>query len=441
MSRVMSEKILLIGDRDRSLAPMIAQALPDARLVAVGSVFDGLSELSSGKFTTVIASAEPIERRPEPAVRALRELAGEARVLLFGSPSLEPINRKMLEFGGDDYLVTPSTPAEIQQVFGAPLLRMGPTAPEGESALSVRPPERMAMLLGLPLAEILIDAMLQHPQDAPSRAIDAINDRIGPTMYLSHGDSGAPAPDVPEGSQLLSHAVRTTLADDTTLHLILPRDEDQAGARHALAQLAALLGKSTTLRNRHRRLLELAMKDDLTGLANGRWFRQHLAQKIHEAHEKYLPVTLLLFDIDNFKKYNDDYGHGVGDEILRQTAALIKKCVRPTDLVARISGDEFAVVFFDPEGPRQPRDPGVAQSPSRVPSSVMAVCDRFRRLVSSPEFSLLGSTGRGQLTISGGLAVFPYDAQTAEGLVDVADKVLMFDAKKAGKNQILLVGE
>ena len=77
---------------------------------------------------------------------------------------------------------------------------------------------------------------------------------------------------------------------------------------------------------------------------------------LEEARTTYLPVTLFLFDIDDFKKYNDQYGHGVGDEILRQTAKLMKKCVREHDIVARISGDEFAVVFWEKEGPRQPRD-------------------------------------------------------------------------------------
>ena len=61
-------------------------------------------------------------------------------------------------------------------------------------------------------------------------------------------------------------------------------------------------------------------------------------------------------------------------------------------------------------------------------------------MVSSPEYQLLGTTGQGSLTISGGLAVFPYDAQTAEGLIQAADRTLMFDAKKSGKNSIFLVG-
>jgi len=69
------------------------------------------------------------------------------------------------------------------------------------------------------------------------------------------------------------------------------------------------------------------------------------------------------------------------------------------------------------------------------------MCDRFRRLISSPDFQVLGTTGKGSLTISGGIAVFPYDATTAEGLIEAADRELVFKSKKFGKNMIFLVGE
>jgi GGDEF domain-containing protein len=153
----------------------------------------------------------------------------------------------------------------------------------------------------------------------------------------------------------------------------------------------------------------------------------------------HFPVTLLLFDIDDFKKYNDQFGHGTGDEILRQAAALMRRCTRQHDLVARIGGDEFAVVFWDKEGPRQPRDPkpGVV---SRPPQQPLQVFERFKRLIASEEFPLLGETGKGSLTVSAGLAVFPWDANDPESLIREADKRLLFGAKKNGKNTIQIVG-
>ncbi len=97
---------------------------------------------------------------------------------------------------------------------------------------------------------------------------------------------------------------------------------------------------------------ELAITDELTGLYNGRYFRHFLSRIIERGRAMRFPVTLLLFDIDDFKKYNDKFGHGVGDEILSQTATLMRRCCRDHDLVARIGGDEFAVVFWEKEGPR-----------------------------------------------------------------------------------------
>jgi GGDEF domain-containing protein len=454
--RLGQERILLIGDADRQIHAALSQTLPSAQVTSVGGMFDAIAELAqpggASKYSTVMAAAEPIERRPEAAVKVLRELAGDGRLLLFGHPTLEPLSRKMLDFGCDDYIVTPPSATELQQMFGAPPLRLTSAAaapPETGAADQASPPlaasqpaQKLALLCGIPLAEILLDAMLHHPHDAPGAVVRQINTHIGPTMRLEHILPGKPAPEAPEGHVVLSHTLRAENADAGSIHLIIPRDEEDASARHLLAQLSHLLGKTTALRDRHNRMQKLAITDELTGLYNGRYFRHFLAKIIEKARTMYFPVTLFLFDLDDFKKYNDLFGHGVGDEILRQTAALMRRCVREHDLVARISGDEFAVVFWEKEGPRQPRDPNAPPAaPSRVPPSVQAMCDRFRRLISSSDFQLLGVTGKGTLTISGGLAVYPWNATTPEALIEAADHALMFEAKKIGKNTIFLVGD
>ena len=113
MVGVAHERILLIADRDRQVAGALQQAMPSAQVTSVASIFDGVAELAEGSFTTIFAAAGPIERRPEAAVKTLRELAGDSRLLLFGHPTLEPLTRKMLDFGVDDYVVTPVKPAEL----------------------------------------------------------------------------------------------------------------------------------------------------------------------------------------------------------------------------------------------------------------------------------------------------------------------------------------
>src|SRR3954468_1133256 len=127
MARIGQEKVLLIADPQRDVHAALIAALPSATVTAVNDYFDGIAELPANQYTTVFASAEPIERRPEAAVRQLRELSGDGRLILFGQPSLEGLSRKMLEFGVDDYIITPANSGELQQIFGAPVLRV--TAP------------------------------------------------------------------------------------------------------------------------------------------------------------------------------------------------------------------------------------------------------------------------------------------------------------------------
>jgi GGDEF domain-containing protein len=441
-----AEQILLIADRERKLQAALEQAIPSANVIVVENYFDAIAELAGGsRFSTVLASAEPIERRPEAAVSTLRQLAGDGRLILFGQPSLEPVSRKMLSFGCDDYVVMPVSPGELGQMFGAPPLRLAAHAPLPlePQPLPATPATRAALLSTLPLAQIMLDAMLRHPHGGPAAAVDMINARIAPSMRLHHAAADSPPPPAPEGSIPLSHPVRNGADTVAMLHLLIPRDEEESAARHFLAQLANIIGKVAALEDRHSTLEKAAITDDLTGLYNTRYFRHFLTRIIGRSQKMRSPVTLLIFDIDGFKTYNDTYGHGVGDEILRQTAALIKKCVRDHDLVARLGGDEFAVVFWEKEGPRQPREPKQASGPaaSRIPQTPRQMFQRFQRLLASDQFSILGTTGKGQLTISGAMAVYPYDAQDVNGLIEAADRELVFNAKASGKNCLRLVGE
>lgn len=450
------ERILLIGDRDRHMSSVISRALPSAQIISAATYFDGIAEFAGNRFTTVLAAVEPIERRPEAALRVLRELTGDGRLLLFGHPTLEPLSRKMLDFGCDDYVITPVSPTEIQQMFDAAPLRLTPTvagAPSARDAHALVPSSKLSLLTGLPLAQILLDVMLNHPHDVARAAIEQINARVAPNLRLYHVPPGRAEPSAPDGMITLPHPVRAEGRDVGNLLFMMPRDEDPAPARHVLAELANLVGTLGLLEERHNRMQRLAITDDLTGAYNGRWFKHFLHKVCAKALQKQFSVTLLLFDIDDFKKYNDQYGHGVGDEILRQTASLMRRCCREHDLVARISGDEFAVIFWDKEGPRIPRDgsaparplpqpePLPHRLPARPPQHPWQVFKRFKQLIASPEFALLGATGKGTLTISGGLAAFPWETREPDKLIELADRRLMFGAKKCGKDTLILVGE
>ena len=179
-------------------------------------------------------------------------------------------------------------------------------------------------------------------------------------------------------------------------------------------------------------LRRLAVTDHLTGAHNRRYFYYLTGQVLLRARQENLRVALLLYDIDDFKRYNDTYGYAAGDDILRETACLVRKVTRSHDVVARIGGDEFAVLFWDPGKPRLPD--------SRPVDTAYVLADRFRRAVVEHRFPSLGPDARGALTISGGLASFPADGTTCRELLRKADEALK-QAKRAGKNAIRLIGK
>src|SRR6267143_1455271 len=96
------------------------------------------------------------QKGPQAAVRTLRQMAADARLVLFGHPTLEPLSRKMLDFGCDDYIITPTSPGELTQIFSTPHMRIAPpptveTAAEGQAASEPMP---QPLLAGLPLASL-----------------------------------------------------------------------------------------------------------------------------------------------------------------------------------------------------------------------------------------------------------------------------------------------
>jgi len=174
-------------------------------------------------------------------------------------------------------------------------------------------------------------------------------------------------------------------------------------------------------------LSDQALRDELTGIWNRRYFNRFLDRILRRAVADRSQVTLLIFDIDDFKLYNDAHGHGTGDEVLKETARLMLSVVREHDVVARIGGDEFAVIFWDHEKPRRAH--------SEHPQDVVAAARRFQEAICSHRFPKLMDQATGQLTVSGGLASFPWDGRTPQELVTRADAMAL-QSKRQGKNAI-----
>lgn len=196
-----------------------------------------------------------------------------------------------------------------------------------------------------------------------------------------------------------------------------------------LAAQGAWLGMWLALRAQQEELRQAAFTDDLTGAWNRRYCERFLGAAVAQAAATRASVTVLYFDIDDFKKYNDRYGHGAGDDILRETVRLLTSVIRPTDRVCRVGGDEFVVIFHEPQGPRE--------AGSKPPATISEIATRFQRQICEHRFPKLAEEAPGTLTISGGLATYPWDGRTTQELIERADQ-LALQSKLQGKNAIKL---
>ncbi|MFD3260428.1 diguanylate cyclase [Paenibacillus lentus] len=164
-----------------------------------------------------------------------------------------------------------------------------------------------------------------------------------------------------------------------------------------------------------RTLREAARRDFLTGLYNARAFEVLLQQKIESFHRYHVPFTLLMVDIDHFKKVNDTYGHAAGDAVLSQLASILRDTFRPGDEIARKGGEEFVIILDHCD-----RD------------KIVNIAERLRSNVENQTF-VLPQGIEIHITISAGSATYPDIDE--EQLLDKADQAL-YKAKESGRNQV-----
>src|SRR3954447_11259810 len=163
------------------------------------------------------------------------------------------------------------------------------------------------------------------------------------------------------------------------------------------------------------RLEHLAQTDSLTGLYNHRFFHERLRSELTRASRSHDPVAVLMFDLDDFKRVNDVYGHGAGDQLLVQLARLALETVRGSDVVCRIGGEEFGVIM-----------------PSCDAGDALALAARFTERLREVDFEPAGRT-----TVSIGISQGPQHAMNPRELVACAEAAMM-TAKARGKDQTVL---
>lgn len=192
------------------------------------------------------------------------------------------------------------------------------------------------------------------------------------------------------------------------------------------------------------RYATLSQTDALTQLANRRAFDGELPQRWQQAWQRSQPLAALLVDIDHFKRFNDHYGHPAGDACLRQVAQLLREALREGDFIARIGGEEFAVLLR-PGGETAAAVPDESAAPSpgahTVVQQVLQLAERMRRQVEQAAIPHDGHEGQDVVSISLGVAVTGAPHPLApEALIAAADAAL-YRAKHQGRNRCVMQGD
>lgn len=408
---------------------------------ALGELSDPIDERSPARAVVIVsADAEPAGDELMAFLAALRRVDPFVRVLRVGG--MKPGYDGSLDREADAEALR-AVLAESGSLAERGSAGLDPGTVSAESAVALpRAPEpereeRAAVAPAVPkqapVEAMHADAVDEDPHERAMR---------GGTGSAPAAWPGAPADDASlvrallAGRSILEPALelaklragRDDLRYDAVSGRIVCADNAWSMAHaHRVAELSGWLSAWVKLDAQHRELRQAAFTDPLTGAWNRRYFDRFMDAAIGQARKARRSLTLMVFDIDDFKKYNDAFGHAAGDEILVETVRLLNSVIRPSDRVCRVGGDEFAVIFYEPQGPRAAN--------SAPPESVYGIATRFQQQICNHRFPKLGEQAAGSLTISGGLATFPWDGNDAGALLDRADQLSM-ESKKQGKNAL-----
>ena len=409
------------GEVGGQLVSQLTQFKTQIDLICCNHFMGALGELATQKVDIIIGPASGLRLAATATTNGLKRLSQNAKLILVQDDSQTTL-QEALEAGFDAAIDFPIDPAELKlAILGAEQIEN--KTPEVENTLLQQETLRAAEVQNAEtdnaveeLGDVdLVDAILEGEGRASKTALQLIQQQSGiaEIEWVKKKDA-VPQTHVVVGIELADR-------DYGYLHAPQPITADE------LEVWGEWLARWLALEEKMLQLEMAAMRDELTGAWNRRYFYRFLGKIMKRAREDRSQVTVMVFDIDNFKIYNDKYGHAAGDEILTETVKLMQSVVREHDVVARVGGDEFAVIFWDAEGPRKAN--------SRHPEDVLAAAERFQKAVCRCEFPKLADQARGVLTISGGLASYPWDGRTGEELVEKAD-VMALESKRRGKNAI-----
>jgi diguanylate cyclase (GGDEF)-like protein len=225
--------------------------------------------------------------------------------------------------------------------------------------------------------------------------------------------------------RFLARNVEDTMAQLGQSRIVPSADEVENLSGSFLTILDELKTKLTELENHsdelaklNRRLVEMSIIDELTGLYNKKYFRTRLQEEIDRVVRYHRSLCLLMIDVDDFKAVNDAYGHLTGDEVLRDVGRLMNSSVRPCDIVARYGGEEFAIIL-----------------PESTLEEGLQVAEHLRLTIAEHDFlALRGREKAVRITASFGLVTRSDGVEDIDALINRADSFL-YQAKRLGKNR------
>ncbi|TVQ83825.1 MAG: GGDEF domain-containing protein [Micavibrio sp.] len=264
------------------------------------------------------------------------------------------------------------------------------------------------------ISRISVDDAMRKINDHLQKALGEVAEAIG-GMHDATSDYGTSLATVTDHLQE-AHSIEDlekvilTLAEDTKKMVEHNRSLEEQ-LENSSTQVNVLKESLDSVRHE-------AMTDGLTGLANRRAFDSYLKEAVENAQEEGYPLTLMMLDIDHFKPFNDNYGHQIGDQVLRLVARCLIDGVKGRDKAARYGGEEFAIIL-----PETPLKAGII------------VGDALRKSVESREvINRTNNQNLGKITLSVGVAELK-PGETLENLISRADAAL-YTAKQNGRNQV-----
>lgn len=409
-------RVLVVGSR--ALEQSVLQAAPTCAVVCAESPLEGLWDVGNQLFDVVLVSTEAgpsVER----AVRKMREISPDLRIVVCCPAAAEPVARAALREGANDYILEPLQREDLNKALG---IRQSRRDKPGAA-------EPVASIEELERAAGIVRAVPAGPLQTLEHFAALIRERFCAVGVLIEFESHTSA--VGDARELFLEEP-IVAPDGLVLGRIgLARRHDgpySATLAASLPGYAQLIRAAMAAARAQEQWRELAWTDALTALRNRRYFEQRADELLADGVRKRQRALIVLFDVDDLKHINQRYGRAHGDRLLQDIAALLRRCTRKSDILARIDDDTFAALLWEAERPRvagsqYPTGPGIFQ-------------ERMRRALSDMAMrSLVDAASPPRLHAS--MAAFPWDGSTRAQLLSAAEAALR-EAQRAGPGTIEL---